>query len=151
MVQLAGVDQAGEEVTHLGTPLGAEEERVLRIAQVQFARVEQKAWKNPAADAYNYGLAFGKFFGPSSRDLVESVEIGNEPGHYDDAFYRTIFENMAKGFRAADPKLKVITDGHAMAEELGLMIGIANATADRLLAARREAPDVSPQCQELAA
>jgi serine/threonine-protein kinase ATR len=79
-------------------------------ATVQFGRVEQKDWKDPANDAYKYGLAFGKFFGPSSPlDLLESMEIGNEPGHYDDAFYRAIFENMARGLREADPKLKIAT------------------------------------------
>jgi serine/threonine-protein kinase ATR len=40
---------------------------------------------------------------------VESIEIGNEPGHYSDTAYRVLFENMAKGLRQGDPKLKVVT------------------------------------------
>src|SRR5436190_23336172 len=46
-------------------------------------------WKDIGGDARAYGLAFAKAFGPSSeKALVTSVEIGNEPGNYDDATYR---------------------------------------------------------------
>src|SRR5438132_11335983 len=49
-------------------------------------------------------------FGPSSeKKLVSSVEIGNEPGNYPDDKYRTLFENMARGLREGDPKLKILT------------------------------------------
>ena len=41
--------------------------------------------------------------------LAESMEIGNEPGNYSDAQYRALFENMARGLRKGDPKLKVAT------------------------------------------
>jgi len=55
-------------------------------------------------------VAFAKAFGPSSeKKLVASVEIGNEPGNYPDDKYRTLFENMARGFREGDPKLKILT------------------------------------------
>jgi serine/threonine-protein kinase ATR len=66
-------------------------------------------WKDPAGDAYRYGLAFAAYFGPSSRSLVTAAEIGNEPGEFSDEQYRTIFESMARGFRKGDPKLKVVT------------------------------------------
>lgn len=66
-------------------------------------------WKDLPRDAYQYGRAFARFFGPSSRRLVTSVEIGNEPGNFPDPDYRTLFENMAKGLRDGDPKLKVVT------------------------------------------
>jgi serine/threonine-protein kinase ATR len=78
-------------------------------ASLMFANLERKAWKSPAEDAYRYGKAFAAAFGPSSRNLVTSAEVGNEPGHYDDPFYRTIFEAMAKGLREGDPKLAVLT------------------------------------------
>jgi hypothetical protein len=67
-------------------------------------------WKDPAVDAHAYGEAFARFFGPTSgKGLVTSVEIGNEPAKYSEGQYRTVFENMAKGLRAGDAKLKVST------------------------------------------
>ncbi len=67
-------------------------------------------WKDLARDAQAYGKAFASAMGPSSpHPLVNSVEIGNEPANYSDAQYRTIFENMAKGIRAGDPKLRIAT------------------------------------------
>jgi hypothetical protein len=67
-------------------------------------------WVDPAKDARAYGEAFARFFGPTSgKELVTSVEVGNEPNKYSEAQYRTIFENMAKGIRAGDPKLKIAT------------------------------------------
>lgn len=75
-----------------------------------FDNVPQKQWKDLPRDAFAYGLSFARFFGPSgTQPLVESLEIGNEPGLYDDASYRAIFENMARGARQGDPKLKVAT------------------------------------------
>ncbi len=67
-------------------------------------------WKDPAQDGRAYGLAFAKAFGPSSSTpVVSSVEIGNEPGSYDDKIYRTLFEAMARGIREGDPKLTIST------------------------------------------
>ena len=40
--------------------------------------------------------------------------------------------------REAEPKMRQLSEGHAVAEELGVMIGIANATADRLLDTARD-------------
>ena len=69
-----------------------------------------KAWKDLAGDALAYGRAFSKAFGPlSSRRLVGSAEVGNEPGNYDDESYRTLFKSMAKGLREGDRKLKIGT------------------------------------------
>ena len=69
-----------------------------------------KAWKDLARDALAYGRAFSKAFGPlSTRKLVASAEVGNEPGNYDDESYRTLFKGMAKGLREGDPKLKIGT------------------------------------------
>lgn len=77
---------------------------------LMFSRTPPDSWKDLPRDAYRYGLAFARFFGPSGpRKLVEAMEIGNEPGDYPDAVYRAVFENMAKGLRAGDPKLKVAT------------------------------------------
>lgn len=79
-------------------------------ASVMFHLFPPETWKDLAKDPYAYGLAFAKAFGPSSeKKLVSSVEIGNEPGNYPDEKYRTLFENMAKGFRDGDPKLKILT------------------------------------------
>lgn len=78
-------------------------------ASINLGPLPYDQWKNPDRDAETYGFAFARFFGPSSRNLVTAVEIGNEPGHLDDRQYRTIFQNMAKGLRAGDPKMKVVT------------------------------------------
>jgi hypothetical protein len=77
---------------------------------VMFHSFPPETWKDLVKDPHAYGLAFAKMFGPSSeKKLVSSVEIGNEPGNYPDDKYRTLFENMAKGFREGDPKLKILT------------------------------------------
>ncbi len=69
-----------------------------------------KDWKNPAADAEAYGASFAKEFGPGGRwPFVDWVEIGNEPGLYDDESYRTLFRAMARGIRAGNPKMKIVT------------------------------------------
>ena len=77
---------------------------------LMFETIPQKQWKDVPRDAQAYGRAFAKAFGPSAaKPLVSSAEIGNEPGKWDDASYRTMFEAMAKGLREGDPKLKVVT------------------------------------------
>ena len=77
---------------------------------IMFNNTPPDSWKDMKRDAYAYGLAFAKAFGPSSpKKLVTSAEIGNEPGHYTDEQYRTLFESMARGFREGDAKLKVVT------------------------------------------
>lgn len=75
-----------------------------------FDTMPPKAWKDPAKDLAAYAGAFARAFGPgSARPLVDSVEIGNEPGQYDDATYRAMFEAAARAVRAADPKLRIAT------------------------------------------
>jgi len=76
---------------------------------VQFGPIKQDGWKDMPRDARNYGKAFASYFGPGGHDLAESAEIGNEPGNYSDESYRTVFENMARGMREGDPKLKIVT------------------------------------------
>ncbi|MCW8133823.1 MAG: hypothetical protein KIS92_25980, partial [Planctomycetota bacterium] len=89
------------------------------VCSIMFNNTKQDAWKDFEKDPYNYGKAFAKFFGPSSeKKLVAAVEIGNEPGHYDDEHYRKLFENMAKGFREGDPKITILTC-NAKAEKSG--------------------------------
>jgi hypothetical protein len=79
-------------------------------ACLMFTNLNPDKWKDLPADARKYGEAVARFFGPSSgKGLVTSVEIGNEPNKYSEAQYRTLFENMARGVRAGDPKVKVAT------------------------------------------
>src|SRR5205085_9943044 len=79
-------------------------------ACLMFESIPRDRWKNLAADSRAYAEHFTRAFGPSSKTpLVETVEIGNEPGKFNDADYRTIFENMARGLRAGDPKLNIAT------------------------------------------
>lgn len=70
----------------------------------------QKDWKDMARDARAYAKAFAENFGPGGKwPFVEYVELGNEPGLYDDTAYRTIFEAMARGIREGNPRLKIAT------------------------------------------
>jgi len=79
-------------------------------ASIQFEFIKPGAWNDPARDAEAYGRAFAQAFGPSSPlALVEAAEIGNEPAPYSTEQYRTVFEAMARGLRAGDPKLKIVT------------------------------------------
>jgi len=76
---------------------------------LMFDDTKPAAWRDLKRDAREYGIQFARFFGPSGKKLVESVEIGNEPGNYDDTAYRTLFENVAGGMRQGDPKLLIST------------------------------------------
>jgi len=79
-------------------------------ACLMFESVKRTNWANIDQDARNYGRAFAAEFGPSGkRPLVESVEIGNEPGKWSDADYTRMFKPMAEGIRAGDAKLKIAT------------------------------------------
>jgi serine/threonine-protein kinase ATR len=100
-------------------------------ASLMFETIPRADWKNLAADSRAFAEAFARVFGPSgTNNLVESVEIGNEPGKFDDADYRTIFENMAKGFRAGDPRLRIVTGAmtagksHEYAKSLSCIAGL---------------------------
>lgn len=79
-------------------------------ACLMFESKKQEEWKDIESDARNYGKAFATAFGPSGRrKLVESVEIGNEPGKWNDTDYARMFKSMASGIRSGDPKLKIAT------------------------------------------
>ena len=72
--------------------------------------IQPAHWHNLPGDAQAYGKYFAQTFGPSSpRHLVDSVEIGNEPGQWSDADYATLFKAFAVGVRSGDPKLKIVT------------------------------------------
>lgn len=96
---------------HWETVYGSWQKKGWRIdVSLMFETLPREKWKNLAADSRAYAERFARAFGPSSKSpLVESVEIGNEPGKFNDADYRIAFESMARGFRAADSKLKVAT------------------------------------------
>jgi hypothetical protein len=98
---------------------------------LMFESLAREKWKDVPADAHAYGEAFARAFGPSSpRALVETVEIGNEPGKWSDADYRAMFENMARGLRAGDPKLRIVTcalttgKSHAFAKSVECVAGL---------------------------
>lgn len=77
---------------------------------LMFESIKQTNWANVEADARAYGRVFAREFGPSGKGkLVESVEIGNEPGDWSDGDYSRMFRAMAEGFRDGDPKLKIAT------------------------------------------
>ncbi|MDB6054229.1 MAG: hypothetical protein JWN25_1752 [Verrucomicrobiales bacterium] len=100
---------------------------------VMFPRLTTNHWKNLPADAFRYGKSFGAYFGPAAgHGLVSSVEIGNEPGHYSDADYRSLFQNMARGLREGDPKLSIVTcaltvgKSHKYAKSVTCVEGLTN-------------------------
>ena len=75
-----------------------------------FESIPRATWKDIAAEARAYGQAVAREFGPSGqRRLMDSVEIGNEPGQWSDADYTEMFTALAGGIRAGDPKLKIVT------------------------------------------
>ncbi len=79
-------------------------------ACLMFDSIQRGDWSDLDADAKAYGEAVAREFGPSGkRQLLDSVEIGNEPGKWSDADYSRIFKAMAEGIRAGDPKLKIAT------------------------------------------
>ena len=79
-------------------------------ASVMFESLPRDRWRDLASDSRAYAERLAQAFGPSSTNaLLESVEIGNEPGKFSDADYRTVFENMARGFKRGDPRLRVGT------------------------------------------
>lgn len=67
-------------------------------------------WKDIERDARAYAKGFAENFGPGGPyPFVDWVEIGNEPGHLDDATYLRIFQAMAAGIREGNPRLKIAT------------------------------------------
>lgn len=76
-------------------------------ACLMFDTLAPDKWKDPAHDARAYGEAFARALGPSRGRLVTSAEIGNEPAKYSVEQYRAIFQAMASGLRAGDPKLTI--------------------------------------------
>lgn len=79
-------------------------------ACLMFESIPQADWTDVGKDAKAYGFAFAREFGPSgARKLVESAEVGNEPGKWNDAEYTKMLKEMARGLREGDPELKIAT------------------------------------------
>jgi hypothetical protein len=77
---------------------------------LQFDDMKAADWKDIERDARAYAKGFAENFGPGGKyPFVETVEIGNEPGHIDDETYLRIFKAMAAGIREGNPKLKIAT------------------------------------------
>lgn len=77
---------------------------------LMFESIKQPDWQDLETSARAYGQAFAREFGPSgTRKLVDSVEIGNEPGKWNDADYTRMLKAMAAGLRAGDPRMKIAT------------------------------------------
>jgi hypothetical protein len=77
---------------------------------LMFETVKRPDWNRLEPDARAYAEAFAREFGPSGkRKLADSVEIGNEPGAWNDADYSRVFTAMAEGIRAGDPRLRIAT------------------------------------------
>ncbi|MBP6785617.1 MAG: hypothetical protein KA152_17620 [Verrucomicrobiales bacterium] len=75
-----------------------------------FDDMKGEDWKDIERDARAYAKGFAENFGPGGKyPFVDCVEIGNEPGHIDDATYLRIFKAMAAGIREGNPRLKIAT------------------------------------------
>jgi len=76
----------------------------------QFDDMKAADWKDIERDARAYAKGFAENFGPGGRwPFVDCVEIGNKPGHLDDATYLRLFKSMATGLREGNSKLKIAT------------------------------------------
>ncbi len=79
-------------------------------ACLMFESLKRGEWKDIEKDGRAYGEAFAREFGPSGKSkLVESIEIGNEPGSWSDEDYTRMFRAMAEGAREGDPGMKIST------------------------------------------
>ncbi len=93
---------------------GAWRNKGLKVqASIQFSNYSSVTsmanWNNHYQTAYNYGYNFARHFGPTyGNNLVDVMEIGNEPWNYPAWFYLDIFRGMLHGAKAADPAMKVI-------------------------------------------
>ena len=96
---------------------GTWKEKGYRIdVTVQFDGLAPETWT--PTNEFAYGEAFARYFGPSGPlPMVDSVEIGNEPAEFNEIQYRSMFENMARGVRKADPKLKIVTCAAALGKQ----------------------------------
>ncbi len=67
-------------------------------------------WKDLDKDSAAYAEAVASHFGPGGQwPFVDTIEIGNEPGLYDDETYARMFDAMAGGIRKANPQVKIVT------------------------------------------
>ncbi len=85
---------------------------------LMFDSIPPDRWHDLESDSAAYASAFAGRFGPSGRTpLVESIEIGNEPGNYSDAQYAAILRSAVPAARKADAKIRIatcnLTTGHS--------------------------------------
>ena len=101
-------------------------------ACLMFETLPRPEWKDLASDTRKYAERFARAFGPSKGGLVDTAEIGNEPGKFSDAEYRVVFENMARGLKAGDPRLRIATcalttgKSHEYAKSVECIEGLEN-------------------------
>lgn len=70
----------------------------------------ENKWFKPYSQAKKYGTEFGEFFG-KHKQLIEVVEIGNEPWGYSKPLYKEILNGMSDGIKQADPQMIVLPCG----------------------------------------
>ncbi|MGA2499383.1 MAG: hypothetical protein ABSH20_16710 [Tepidisphaeraceae bacterium] len=77
---------------------------------LMLASIKPDGWRSRVRDVETYGRLVTQNFGPSGVwPVLASVEVDNEPADYPPQEYRAMFTAMARGMRAADPKLKIST------------------------------------------
>lgn len=86
-------------------------------ATAMFESIDPKRWTDIPKQSAAYGEAFARFFGPTGKDWIEAIEVGNEPSQFNEDQYRQMFEGMAKGVRKGDPKMKIATCAVAKGKE----------------------------------
>ncbi|NOU46631.1 MAG: discoidin domain-containing protein [Bacteroidales bacterium] len=74
--------------------------------QFQQITVADTLWKRPYDNAYQYGFEFANHFG-NKLQLIDIVEVGNEPWDYPAGFYNQVLSGMAAGIKDTRSKIKV--------------------------------------------
>lgn len=78
-----------------------------------FSNLGPNQWANMTTDAFNYANLLAGYYGPNAtgagQGLIDSLQLGNEPGNYNDLQFRQLYQALATGARAADPGLKLVT------------------------------------------
>lgn len=79
-------------------------------ATLQFEMVDRAKWNDLEVEAFAYGRAYAREFGPSgARKLISVAEIGNEPTKWNDGDFARMFRALARGLREGDPQLRIAT------------------------------------------
>lgn len=90
---------------------------------IQFNKFSENDFQDPYQAGFNYGLNFSSHFGPNGYDLVDYLEVGNEPWHFDNGMYREILRGMANGVHQGDDDMQVMPGAFQAYDSLSQYFG----------------------------